>query len=686
MRISDFDGVGLAKYSPARAVVGLDIGSRAAKGVLLFKDQVYTSNIATGLYMQETADELLGRLLASSAFERSDVAYIVGTGYGRISLKYEDIPYQVVTEITCHAMGAHVLNPRTRTIIDIGGQDSKAIKVDPATGKVVEFVMNDKCAAGTGRFLEKAAVVLGLELDQLGPVALTAKAPAQVSSQCVVFAESEVISLRARGEKDGDDAVRANIAAGIHYSAARRVQNLLGRVGIEPDLVFSGGVSNNPGMWKVLEELLGAKFVNPPKADMIYAGALGAAVFAAQHSGVRNRKKPTATAHPPAKPDLAAVGKSIERQQELFINSKNGEKKVGYLCAYTPLELLNAAGVKHVRLFKGGDPKTVAHGEFYTQSIACDFSKSCMGAFRGGDPLHLALDKVYNFHTCAAMKRASEVIDEFVPTQMYSLPKLRLEPDSRKFFRDQLLVFRSDLEELTGKKISDIEIHEQIVLHNKLRRLLKKFSELRKRSTPVLTGHEYLDLVRGYYYLPPEELLPTYEHLYHQLRDAPDRGKRPVRVMMSGSIVADGDRRLIEIIEKRSGARVVVEDHCTGVRPFNHTIRESGDPFQALADGYLDQAPCARMKPIEDSVELSTRLAQEYDVEGVVYVSLKFCACYGIPQKLFIEAFQKLGVPVLALSGDYSQSDQGQLTTRVDAFIDVLEEKRSKLNEQYTTA
>ena len=202
----------------------------------------------------------------------------------------------------------------------------------------------------------------------------------------------------------------------------------------------------------------------------------------------------------------------------------------------------------------------------------------------------------------------------------------------------------------------------------------------------MLTGQEYLDLVRGYYYLKPEDLLPAYEHLYRQLKDTPDPGNKPVRIMMSGSIVADGDRRLIEIIEKSGKASVVIEDHCTGVRPFIHTIRESGDPFQALAEGYLDQAPCARMKPLVDSVELSTTLAQEYDVEGAVYVSLKFCACYGIPQKQFIEGFQKLGVPVLALSGDYSQSDHGQLTTRVEAFLDVLQEKRSKLHEQYATA
>lgn len=499
-----------------------------------------------------------------------------------------------------------------------------------------------------------------------------------MSSQCVVFAESEVISLRARGGQDGDDAVRANIAAGIHYSAARRVQNLLGRIGIEPDLVFSGGVSKNPGMWAVLEELLGTQFRNPKALDMTYAGALGAAVQAARFAGIKPRPKAADAIPQDPKGALGDLRKAIEREQDTLIHAKNGHKKIGYFCCYTPAELLNAAGVKHLRLFKGGDPKTASQGEFFTQSIACDFSKSCIGAFQGGDPLYLALDRIYNFHTCAAMKRASEVTDQFVPTQMLTLPKLRSESASRAFFRNELGVFQRSLEELAGKAITDDDVRQQVVLYNQLRRLLKKFSDLRKRPTPLLTGQEFLDLVRAYYYLPPEELLPNYERLYRQLRDTPDRGKRPVRVMVSGSIVADGDRRLLEIIENESGARVVVEDHCTGLRPFYYTIRETGDPLQALADGYLDQAPCARMKPLTDSVEFSTRLAQEYDVEGVVFVSLKFCACYGIPQKNFIEAFQRLKIPVLAISGDYSQSDHGQLKTRIDTFIDVLQEKRNK--------
>ena len=304
MKISDIVGEESWKFLPPDPVVGFDIGSRGSKGVLLTPDSIYTVFIPTGLYMQETADELLVRLLREAKLKRRDIAFVVGTGYGRISLAYSDLPYQVVTEITCHAMGAHSLNPRTRTIIDIGGQDSKAIKIDPATGKVVEFVMNDKCAAGTGRFLEKAAVLLGLELHQLGEVALEANDPAMISSQCVVFAESEMISLRARGERHKDGAARANIAAGIHFATARRVKSLLGRVGTEPDLVFTGGVANNAGMWHALETLIGAKFARSP-IDMIYAGALGAAVHAGRHHAaalaagagrLRRAARPTAVA------------------------------------------------------------------------------------------------------------------------------------------------------------------------------------------------------------------------------------------------------------------------------------------------------------------------------------------------------------------------------------------------------
>jgi predicted CoA-substrate-specific enzyme activase len=687
MKINEIIGAAPWRYGPAQAVVGLDIGSRGSKGVLLKGNEIYTALIPTGLFMQETADEILGKLLAIAQLSRKDIGFIVGTGYGRISLKYDDIPYQVVTEISCHAMGVHAVVPQARTIIDIGGQDSKAIKIDPSTGKVVEFVMNDKCAAGTGRFLEKAANILGIDLSQLGEVAIQSKKPAQISSQCVVFAESEVISLRARGERSNDNEARADIAAGIHLSAARRVHNLLGRIGIEPGLVFSGGVSNNRGMWHTLEELLGAKFT-PTKIDMIFAGALGAAVYAGKHFA--NLPKPAATiTSDTLKLDLRQFTELINEEQQAVIDAK-GVKKAGYLCNYTPLELLSAAGTRYSRLIKGGSSKTTTAGELYTQSVFCDFTKSCIGNFQEGDPLYKSFDRVYNFHTCANMKRATEVIESFVSTKLLNLPKLRDSQDAREFFRTEIITFKQDLEELTGRQISDDDVRAEIVRFNKIRRLYKRISELRKRAISPISGREYLDLVRGFFYLPADKLLRSLEQVYRHYQDLKPIAKkpgRPLRLMIAGSVVADGDRRLLNILEGEIGAQVVVEDHCAGLRPFYNTVPETGDPYLALANGYLDQAPCARMRPFDDAVDFSTKLAKEYDVDGVIYVFLKFCTCYGVSKKDYISQFQAQGLPVLEISSDYSESDHGQLKTRLEAFIEVLNGKvNTPTHEQLANA
>ncbi|NTU52749.1 MAG: CoA activase [Chlorobiaceae bacterium] len=266
-------------------VIGIDIGSRQAKAVLVHGDEIHTSITASGVDSQETAERLIRKIGKQTGIGRNDIAFVVGTGYGRIAIDFEEFPSEVVTEISCHALGSHFLNAGTRTIIDIGGQDSKAIKVDHDNGRVVEFVMNDKCAAGTGRFLEKVAELLDYSLEELGEKALQSRKKLEISSQCVVFAESEVISLKARGER------REDIASAIHFASARRVRNLVNRLGLEPELVFSGGVSNNQGMKHALEELIGHPIIQT-KIDMVYAGALGAAVFAQRYyEGVRSATK-----------------------------------------------------------------------------------------------------------------------------------------------------------------------------------------------------------------------------------------------------------------------------------------------------------------------------------------------------------------------------------------------------------
>lgn len=276
MKITDVIDEKYAKTLDDACVIGVDIGSRATKCVLLDRGELYSTILPSGVSSQETSLEAINELLECSGKKLSDVQYIVGTGYGRVAINYGGVPIKIVTEISCHAMGAHYLNPKTRTIIDIGGQDTKAIKVDHETGRVIEFIMNDKCAAGTGRFLEKVAQMLELDLRDLGEQAVIADKPAQISSQCVVFAESEVISLKAKGES------KANISAGIHYANARRIKSLINRIDIEDVVLFTGGVSNNKGMRSAIEDVLQVT-LGKTKLDLTLAGAFGASVYAVRY-------------------------------------------------------------------------------------------------------------------------------------------------------------------------------------------------------------------------------------------------------------------------------------------------------------------------------------------------------------------------------------------------------------------
>ena len=275
--LTDIIDAGFSKELMEASAIGIDIGSRGAKGALLHGGNLYTTILPSGVSSNETAHELFDLLTGEAGIEPEDVSYIVGTGYGRVALDFGSIPFNGITEITCHALGAHYMNRNTRTIIDIGGQDSKAIQIDPENGNVLEFIMNDKCAAGTGRFLEKVAQLLDLDLQELGKYAVSSLNPVEISSQCVVFAESEVVSLKVKGVPKED------IAAGIHFATARRIKGLLRRVGFESDIVFTGGVSHNPGMVKALEEIIGAPIVKT-SLDSTFAGAFGAAINAFHES------------------------------------------------------------------------------------------------------------------------------------------------------------------------------------------------------------------------------------------------------------------------------------------------------------------------------------------------------------------------------------------------------------------
>ncbi len=247
--------------------VGIDAGAATTKAVVLRENEMagYTI-IPTGFDFRKAGEKAFEEVLSNCSIGESEVGKILATGYGRSSIGFAE---KTISEITAHARGVGYLIPAAHTIIDIGGQDSKVIITE--NGKVVDFLMNDRCAAGTGKFLEYTAKALEISLNELGTLAQVSKNPAKISSMCTVFAESEVISLRAQKIKKED------IAAGLIESIILRTITMVKKLGIKLEVAFVGGVAKNPGVVKAFEKALDTEVQLPEEPQI--TGALGAALL-----------------------------------------------------------------------------------------------------------------------------------------------------------------------------------------------------------------------------------------------------------------------------------------------------------------------------------------------------------------------------------------------------------------------
>ena len=251
------------------AVAGIDIGAVAAKVAIVSDGEIKAHQVVpTGINGERSAKRALKMALVSAGLAYEDISYIMSTGYGRHIFSKAN---KTITEISAHAEGVRKAFPNARTIIDIGGQDTKAISL-AEDGTIANFVMNDKCAAGTGRFLEVMSRVLHVKITEMGELALKSTSPSKINSMCTVFSESEVISLLTNGRK------REDIAAGLCESIAKRVSSMTRYVGVREGVVFSGGVAKNVGMVYALEKELKTKLLIPP--DPQITGAVGAAMLA----------------------------------------------------------------------------------------------------------------------------------------------------------------------------------------------------------------------------------------------------------------------------------------------------------------------------------------------------------------------------------------------------------------------
>ncbi|MBC8406264.1 MAG: 2-hydroxyglutaryl-CoA dehydratase [Planctomycetes bacterium] len=252
---------------------GVDVGSTQTKAVVINEDReiVARALIDTGANVVRAAENAFKTAIEGQNILEEEVEWVIGTGYGRYRVTFGN---DQVTEISCHGRGASHIFPGTRTVVDMGGQDTKAIRV-AESGEIDDFCMNDKCAAGTGRFLGAAASALEIPLPELGGTALTSEKGVRISTTCTVFAESEVLAWLGKGKRVQD------ILWGVHESIAKRTMGLLRRVGINDEITFTGGVSKNVAMIKALEDAIGHKLNVSDECH--YMGALGAALFAMDH-------------------------------------------------------------------------------------------------------------------------------------------------------------------------------------------------------------------------------------------------------------------------------------------------------------------------------------------------------------------------------------------------------------------
>jgi predicted CoA-substrate-specific enzyme activase len=245
---------------------GVDIGSTMTKVVIMNQAMLASVIGPTGPEHRKLANRVMEEALAQANLPFDDITYVVATGYGRVNVPFAD---KQITEISCHARGVGYLLPEARTVIDIGGQDCKGIKL--SHGRAVDFVMNDKCAAGTGRFLEVTAEGLGVKLEDMGRLSLAAKNKVEIGSTCTVFAQQEVVA------KLSDGVPLPDIIAGLHEAIASRIYSMVGRLKIEREVALTGGGAKNIGLVKALEDKLGFPVLLP--SEPLLTGAIGAALL-----------------------------------------------------------------------------------------------------------------------------------------------------------------------------------------------------------------------------------------------------------------------------------------------------------------------------------------------------------------------------------------------------------------------
>lgn len=369
-----------------------------------------------------------------------------------------------------------------------------------------------------------------------------------------------------------------------------------------------------------------------------------------------------------------------ERPLQLQKAKEQGIKVVGLSgLGYVPEELIYASGAISMRLVRGGDPEPLAAAAGDMDRVLCPFSRAQYGyRVLEEESRYQMVDLLISAITCQHMRRVADVWDLYTDVEIFRMgvPHAYNTEAGLNYYLEMLKRLKGKLETFLGVKIEEERLKEAVILYNRMRELLKEISFLRKNKVTAITGRNFFKLMHSSFYLDPEEMVEILESLLPQLKNNGNKEEKGNhRILLTGNMLAVGDYKVIDMVEGAGGA-VVIEQFCGGVRHYLDNITLEGDLLEAIAKRYLQgRAPCAFMRPSRERIDLTAKLAKDFEVDGVIWYQLRYCDTYNMEYFYFNNIMKELGFPVIQLESEYDVEERGRLMNRVESFMESLERR-----------
>jgi benzoyl-CoA reductase/2-hydroxyglutaryl-CoA dehydratase subunit BcrC/BadD/HgdB len=379
-----------------------------------------------------------------------------------------------------------------------------------------------------------------------------------------------------------------------------------------------------------------------------------------------------------------------ERPEGLSKAKENGAKVVGYFCPYIPVEMIHAAGLIPIRLMFGGEGEAAEAGEQYLGPGSCPYARACLG-YRalGENPYYSSIDALCVASTCDSMKRVQDYWQYYFKVPVFSIgiprtyDRFRMRPHALVYLEKEFELLRDRLESWSGTRITEKRLKASIRLYNSIRLRMREIYEPSADGSPKIGWSDAFEISEMGFLLPPSEFLAEIQRIHERLhstgtaKEKAERGARPAdgnkpRLMIYGSNVCLGDRKVIDIIE-RAGGNIVADAVCTGSKFWRKDVSTGGNPVKALAERYISNINCPFMMDMGRRISYVAKVARENRVDGLIYYNLRYCESYRGELRLFEEALKKeMKIPLLLIETEYSPSDVGTITTKVEAFLEMI--------------